>query len=119
MEQLSKKLMDLGVDVDGVVRRLGGNEALYLAICCKFIRDPNYMTLQEALLKEDYQSAEAIVHTLKGVAANLGFIKLENLSKILLQDLKENRLTALHGDNCRLTKEYKQIIDVLTANRQV
>jgi HPt (histidine-containing phosphotransfer) domain-containing protein len=116
METLSRKLIDMGVDVGSVIKRLGGNEALYLTICNKFIKDPSYQTLQEALTTNDYQSAVLTVHTLKGVAANLGFQRLEIISKSLLQDLQENRLSTLYEDNYCLAKEYERIMNVLTEN---
>jgi HPt (histidine-containing phosphotransfer) domain-containing protein len=119
METKSIRLIEMGVDVESVIRRLGGNEALYLTICSKFIQDPNYHTLKEALLTKDYQSAEIRIHTLKGVAANLGFVRLEIISRSLLQDLRERELTTLYQDVYNLTEEYYRIIKILTEDQQV
>jgi len=119
MEIKSRKLIEMGIDVGGVVNRLGGNETLYLTICNKFTNDPNYQIFREALSLEDYQSAELRIHTLKGVAANLGFVRLEIISKALLQDIRDRELTTLRQDIYSLNEEYNRIITVLTEDQQV
>jgi len=119
MEIKSRKLIEMGIDVGGVVNRLGGNETLYLTICNKFTKDPNYQIFREALSLEDYQSAELRIHTLKGVAANLGFVRLEIISKALLQDIRDRELTTLRQDIYSLNEEYNRIITVLTEDQQV
>ena len=119
MEIKSRKLIEMGIDVGGVVKRLGGNETLYLTICNKFTNDPNYQIFREALSLEDYQSAELRIHTLKGVAANLGFVRLEIISKALLQDIRDRELTTLRQDIYSLNEEYNRIITVLTEDQQV
>lgn len=113
MEDKSKKLIKIGIDVKSVVTRLGGNERLYLNICSKFTSDPNYRSLQEALSMNDYQSAEFRIHTLRGVAANLGFIRLAFISNSLLKDIQKQELTTLYQDNFSLSEEYGRIISVL------
>jgi len=119
MESRSKKLEEIDIDVSGVVNRLGGNESLYLIICSKFTKDTNYLILKEALSKKDYQSAEIRIHTLKGIAANLGFIRLEIISRSVLYDIRERELVNLRHDIYSLTEEYKRIISALTEDQQV
>lgn len=119
METKSRKLMEIGIDVSSVVNRLGGNEILYLTICNKFTKDTNYQVFQEALSAKDYQSAELRLHTLKGVAANLGFIRLEIISRSLLQDIRDRELVTLRQDIYSLNEEYLRIISVLTEDCQV
>jgi len=119
MEARSRKLKEIGIDVSGVVNRLGGNESLYLIICNKFTKDTNYLILKEALSKKDYQSAEIRIHTLKGIAANLGFIRLEIISRCVLNDIRERKLVNLRQDIYSLTEEYQRIISALTEDQQV
>jgi HPt (histidine-containing phosphotransfer) domain-containing protein len=109
--------MEMGVDVNGVLNRLGGNESLYLNICNKFIKDPNYQIFKDALSVYDYQSAELRIHTLKGVAANLGFVRLELISGSLLQDLREKQISSLRQDVSCLSEEYHRIINILSENQ--
>jgi HPt (histidine-containing phosphotransfer) domain-containing protein len=118
MEIKCRKLIEMGVDAKSVIKRLGENEALYLTICDKFTKDPNYEMLQIALVAKDYQLAEMRTHTLKGVAANLGFVRLEIISKSILQDIHEKQLLTLKQDNCSLTEEYQRIITILKEDQQ-
>ena len=113
MEYISNSLIQNGVDVNGVLSRLGGNEVLYLTICKKFINDKNFHSLKEALSTNNLRSAEIHVHTLKGVAANLGFLRIEFLCKIILEDLKNNELQSIHDRMGILSIEYNKIISVL------
>ena len=63
-----------GLDTVSGVRNSLGREALYLALIGKFVagqRDlPAHMA--SALAEGDWVSAERLVHTLKGVAAQIG-----------------------------------------------
>jgi HPt (histidine-containing phosphotransfer) domain-containing protein len=113
MEYISKSLQKIGVDINGVVSRLGGNEQLYLTICKKFLRDNNFQLLQKALLSNDFKEVEIRTHTLKGVAANLGFIQLEFLCKMLLDNLKNNEIKLIQNNIKSLSNEYYKIIDIL------
>lgn len=113
MEIQCKRLMNIGVDVDTAVRRLGGNELLYLSICSKFLNDINFQLIQEALSVQNYEASILLTHTLKGVAANLGFVQLENNCKALLQALKDNELKNISMNQTNLTMEYHRIITVL------
>jgi len=113
MEYISNSLIQNGVDVNGVLSRLGGNEVLYLTICKKFINDKNFHSLKEALSTNNLRSAEIHVHTLKGVAANLGFLRIEFLCKLILEDLKNNKLQSIHDGMGILSIEYNKIISVL------
>jgi HPt (histidine-containing phosphotransfer) domain-containing protein len=113
MELIGEQLKNIGVDVDSVVQRLGGNEALYLCICKKFIQDPNYQLFQSAIAASDLISARNYIHTLKGVAANLGFIRLEYLCSVLFENIKSDQAIILQHYMDTLSEEYDRIIAVL------
>lgn len=113
MKDKSFQLMNIGVDVEGVVRRLGGSEDLYLRICSKFIADTNHQLFQQAIDREDYTAAEIYIHTLKGVAANLGFLYLERISETILSLLRNQVLDSLPYHRNLLSKEYQRIISIL------
>jgi HPt (histidine-containing phosphotransfer) domain-containing protein len=113
METISNSLIQNGVDVNGVISRLGGNELLYLSICKKFLYDKNFYSLKESLVTNDLRSAEIHIHTLKGVAANLGFLRIEYLCKIIQEDLKKNDLQSIRDRMGILSIEYNKIISVL------
>ena len=71
-----------GLDTVSGVRNSLGREALYLALIGKFVagqRDlPAHMA--SALAEGDWVSAERLVHTLKGVAAQIGAYELSELA---------------------------------------
>lgn len=115
MEIHKSNLIDIGIETEEAIERLGGNESLYHSLCDKFAQDKNFHFLQEALSVKDYKSAEFYIHTLKGVAANLGFVRLEIISGSILQDLRENNFTNLKPDNICLTAEYNRIITLISA----
>ncbi len=114
MEQIYQKLKEHGIDTDGVTERLGGNYRLYLTICEKFVYDKSYPSLKEALSSDDLTAAGTHLHTLKGVAANLGFLILHELCNCLLEDLKQNRLDRFNLDIQKLCLECDQIISILS-----
>jgi HPt (histidine-containing phosphotransfer) domain-containing protein len=114
MQNNCRKLIEMGIDAGSVINRLGGNEVLYLAICRKFINDPTYNLLKEALQNKDAPSAQLYIHTLKGIAANLGFIRLELISKSLSENIHSKDYVATNDYFDCLTMEYQQIITTLT-----
>jgi PAS domain S-box-containing protein len=79
-----------GLDVDGALERLAGKMPLYLRLLGDFERDwasaPGRLaTLWEARLREE---ASQMIHTLKGVAGNLGAVGVAQAASELLRALK-------------------------------
>lgn len=114
MEQIYRKLKEHGIDTDGVTERLGGNKMLYLTICKKFINDKSYPSIKKAFASGDLTEAQIQIHTLKGVAANLGFIYLYALCNRLLDLLKEKEMKYLEPDFIRLCQECDLLISILS-----
>jgi two-component system sensor histidine kinase/response regulator len=84
-------LREGGVDVAGALRRTAGNETLYLKLLNSFLtthRDAA-QKLEETLQRGDQTSAERLVHTIKGVAGNLGAMALHASADVLEQALRE------------------------------
>jgi HPt (histidine-containing phosphotransfer) domain-containing protein len=107
------ELKMIGVDVDGMVSRLGGKEEVYLSICRKFLHDQNYQLFCTAFQVNDLNAAQIYIHTLKGVAGNLGFHRMEQISRDILEKLKNNDLLFLWKSYDDLAEEYEKIIMVL------
>lgn len=116
MELLTMKMKEHGIDTDGVITRLDGKEKLYLTICNKFLGDTSYPSIREAINKGDYIEAQIHIHTLKGVAANLGFIYLHALCNRLLSDLEQKAFSSFNRDLISLGQEYDIIISILNKN---
>lgn len=113
MESKIRKLTEIGIDTKGVLERLGGNSAVYLHICNKFVHDDNFLLFEDALSRKDYNVAELRIHTLKGIAANLGFKRLELYSSNLLEAIRCKEYTFLDQDNRNLSEEYYKVIHTL------
>jgi HPt (histidine-containing phosphotransfer) domain-containing protein len=75
--------------------------------------------LQEALSTNDFKAAEIRIHTLKGVAANLGFLRLEFLCKTILDNLNYNKITLIQNNLKKLSEEYCKIIDILKKGQTI
>jgi PAS domain S-box-containing protein len=85
----------LGLDTHESIMRMGGDEKLYLKQLEQF---KSYQTqfmsqIDEALEKQDLESLIRAVHTLKGLAGNIGAKELQHKSKELENDLKSNGIT--------------------------
>lgn len=70
--ELKEQLIEYGASVDEAIKRFMGKEDLYEKFVFKFLSDQSYHNLNEHLDAENYEEAFKDVHTMKGVAANLG-----------------------------------------------
>ena len=82
----------LGLDTVSALRRMAGNKKLYQKILRKFYTtQKSSAELIRSHLKESHLTeAEMIAHTVKGVAANIGYSALEIAAGELNQALKTN-----------------------------
>jgi HPt (histidine-containing phosphotransfer) domain-containing protein len=64
------------IDAEAGLKRVMGNTNLYVKLLHKFKEDPNMEALLEAVRGADYEKAQGLAHTLKGIAANLSFTEL-------------------------------------------
>jgi HPt (histidine-containing phosphotransfer) domain-containing protein len=80
-----------GLDMANGLRRVLGKKPLYLSMLRKFVAGQK--SVIEEILKalEDnlWDTAERIVHTLKGVAGNIGATSLQHLAENLETSIKE------------------------------
>lgn len=73
-----------GVDVEDGLRKVRDNRLLYRKLLLEFYQDYHATldTLENALAREDYPSAQSLTHRLKGAAGNFG---ARNLSRAAAQ----------------------------------
>lgn len=79
---------EFGGGYDDVVGRFGG-ERLVNKFAAKFLADKSFEELTNAMASGDAEPAFRAAHTIKGVCANLGFTKLQNVSSELTEELRE------------------------------
>jgi len=117
-EELKKELLEYGAKVEETIARFMGNEKLYEKFLFKMKEDQNYRKLLEHLDEGNYEEAFKDVHTMKGVAANLG---LEPLGKPLseLTELLRNKTASevekslVEVQRTELTEQYERFTALL------
>jgi len=78
------------VDVQDALKRLGGNLDLYKRLLNQFAGGNHIDPIKEALDTGALEEASHLIHTLKGVAANLSLAKLAEHARKLEADVKSN-----------------------------
>lgn len=89
---LSKEVSPIaGLDVDAGLRRCGGQVRLYRQMLSGFVRDYTDACLQlrRLVLEHQWQEAERLAHTVKGLAATLGAGSLHELFRHIERSCKE------------------------------
>ena len=107
-----------GFDVEKGLEILGGNKSLYRNLLVKLYEDfsDSAQRIKDLLDKNDEENAEILAHTVKGVGANLGALKLSKLAA----DLENATRTKSTGDYEKMLsafeKELKLVSDGLKTN---
>ncbi|MBR2275054.1 MAG: Hpt domain-containing protein [Lachnospiraceae bacterium] len=78
----------LGSNYDEVLERLMNNEGLITKLLKKYAEDQNFEKLKAAMAEKNYEDAFTAAHTLKGLAANLGFTELYERVSTLTEKLR-------------------------------
>lgn len=112
IEECYKKL---GSDYEEVLGRFAGNKMLVEKFSRKFLDDPSYQTLADAMDKKDCEEAFRAAHTLKGVCANLGFTELFKVSSEMTEELRGGNPDEekLPGMFAAVSEEYKKTIEAI------
>ncbi len=81
-----------GIDLEAGLKRVLGNKKLYLQLLRDFQKDSENFSAQvsAALGNKDMETVRRLVHTLKGVAGNLGAVGLQENALELESALKES-----------------------------
>lgn len=81
-----------GIDIKAALNRISGNRKLLTKFLLQFRHEfsDTYKKLNKHIAKGDIESAERLVHNLKGVAGNLGANDLQNAAKKLEDAFKHS-----------------------------
>ena len=119
MKELGEKQMTtkecyekIGSNYDSVLSRFG-NEALVKRFALKFLKDPSYQELKDALIRKDGETAFRAAHTLKGVCLNLGFDRLYESSAALTELLRGRDCSGYEALFEELTVRYGALMAAL------
>ena len=103
-------LIEAGIDVDDVLGRFMGNEALLSRFLKKFLDDANYGKLLQAITERDADAAVAASHTLKGVCGNLSMTGLYDLLTRQVAALRDGNWDAAAGLMPEISQAYETIV---------
>jgi len=78
------------VDVQDALKRIGGSMDLYKRLLNQFSGGDHISPLEEALSVGAMDEASRLIHTLKGVAANLSLVKLTTAATDLEHKVKDS-----------------------------
>lgn len=104
---------ELGEDTERVLARFGGNVSLLERFVRKFVEDPTYGNLMMSLKDKDYPEIERGAHTLKGVAANLGFDKLSEKAAAVVRAVREEKTDTIPELSETMSAEYKNVMECI------
>lgn len=94
------------------------SDSLIERFAIKFLADPSYDALCEALEKQDYESAFRAAHTLKGVSMNLSFHRLCASSRVLTDTLRNREKGELDTGLCaeqfmQVAGDYEAVVEAV------
>lgn len=112
-DEIKNKLKEAGMDIDSALVRFMGNESLMEKFMKKFIDDPSYTQLIEAIKNGNVEDAFAASHTLKGVAANFSFENLRSKASDACEEFRAGRFDSGKDLIAPVTAEYEKLIATL------
>ena len=81
----------IDIDVAGSLARFSNFEPMYLKYLKRFVTEPTYDALKDAIAAQDFKGIESSAHTLKGIAGNLGLTALYHGFDEIVQDVRAGR----------------------------
>lgn len=112
---LMKKIHQIIEDTQGVMERLGGNEALLDRLLAKFRETykDTHSTLLCLLSESKKDEAYRIVHSIKGVSANLGIETLYMRATELETRMKADEYTDMEKEIKEFLSELERVLSLL------
>ncbi|MBN2011375.1 Hpt domain-containing protein [candidate division KSB1 bacterium] len=110
---MSEEKSTIVVDEEGGLRRLGGDREIYNELMDLFIdnAETQMQQLEAAVANNELDSIEKLAHSIKGAAANLGIMAVQETAQVLEQIGREKR-----GDD--VDETYHQLVHEMERFRQ-
>lgn len=109
MSALLDELRNKGCDIDGAMGRFLNKEDFYARCYKKFLKDPSFAALGEALQTNNVEDAFRYAHTIKGVVANMGLTPLFDMAVEIVEPLRRNEYTPdIDAKYAKLMDEMKE-----------
>jgi two-component system sensor histidine kinase/response regulator len=104
-----------GLDVADGLNRVAGNRKLYRSLLGQFVdqQADTVSAVRASLAREDFASAERLVHTLKGVSGNLGAKALSGLAAELERSLRNRNAQSLEAGLSGIAPELARLMEAI------
>ena len=102
----------MGAQYEEVLFRLR-SEHLIQKYVLKFLDDSSYKNLCNALSSSDDITAFRAIHTLKGIAQNLGFAKLYQSGAALTEALRNGRQPGTEALFAQVAEDYRTTVEAI------
>lgn len=116
-EKMLEELEEEGAEVEDTIERLMGDQELYVEYLKKFPENQNICNLMDAIEKKDTDTAMKEVHTLKGVALNLGLLPLVDATMSMLLDFREGNPEEAMGQMDEVKEQFDLFKDIIEKYR--
>lgn len=121
--EFRRQMEENGAEIEEVLKRFLGNEALYMKFVVKFLEDENYSGTIRGIEERDYEAAFKSAHSLKGVTANLGLEPVRAAAARITDLLREKQpqeveVELLDQYKEQLEKSYERFRNIITENRE-
>lgn len=114
-EDMNTKLAPYGIDYMDAMDRMDNDGDLYKMLALKYLGNGKYADLVAALEMKDFDEAYKAAHTLKGVAGNLSFARLFDVSAAMSEALFQGEYQAAEKMLPDLTAANDKVIEGLNA----
>lgn len=102
----------VGGNYDEAISRLMG-EALLRRFVLKFLNDPSFAALKQAVENGDREEAFRAAHTIKGLCLNLSFGKLLQSSETLTESLRNEMPANVQELFAQVSEDYALTVDAI------
>lgn len=102
-----------GTDVEGTIKRFGGNEIAYTYCLWEFLSDPTMDSLCKSIKGKLWDDAFTAAHALKGLAGNMGFVPLMHSVAQMIVLIRGGRLSDIDESLTAVNSSYRDIIDAI------
>lgn len=106
-----------GGDYESVKHRISKEEIIKKFVI-KFLSEPSFDNLCSALEREAYDEAFRVAHSLKGVCANLAFVRLEKSVSDLTELLRHSNDAPIDKERCKeafenVSADYNAVMEAI------
>ncbi|WP_080796993.1 Hpt domain-containing protein [Arabiibacter massiliensis] len=105
------------IDYDEAMERFCGNRALYERLALKFLDDPHFEALENALAEGHLDEAHRAAHSLKGVSGNLSFYDLFQAACVISDSLRDGDAATAKEAMPRAREAYAAVMEAVKGLR--